>query len=556
MAPGSPLAACDTKRSSLPGLRMSRPVRSGGFVGLCVSCPWGDTASPKMSEETPPQPNVTASDSTEPELPADGSDLDRSAAAPAGEEGPPKKRRRRRRKKKKPADGVAADVSPASERASSDGGGQSPAAAPDAMAASLANLAGGLFSHLDAREIPCRLEGCRRTWVWTAEDQIQAFGQPPPRRLCNQHAQQLDSVADVAAPCANPGCEKTWTWTKSARSAHLQRGGTDHAPKRICDDCQAEEKALVDREATCRVDGCKRTWIWDADAQLKHRTWLRRSAEEGESDRGPRGKGRKRQRRRKRTRGSIHEAPPRMCELCRQKHAQLEGREGPCKVHGCTRMAKVDRDTQLRAWAALQTDDLTAEPTALPRRMCEVCREFCKNHPDRAVACGRPGCDQTWAFKTGAQLQAFLAGRLEDPLRLCEECSKGDFMVLERPEGAPAGAEVMPCLVLGCEGLWYWLPGTQLEPCAPGELSPHRMCAKHRAEHLGEPAPDATVDAPSSDAAPEGDAAPDGDAAPEDTVQASVQAPVDSPQSAPEEDDAAPSAEASPTEPAEPEPRA
>ena len=402
----------------------------------------------------------------------DDGEADADGEGQAGSDGegdaPRRKRKRRRRRKRKPQDGASAPMATAAAS------GPASAGVADPMAA-MANLAAGLFSHIDDREIPCRVDGCRRTWTWTAAEQIQKFGQPPPRRMCSEHAAAHESITDLAVPCANPGCDKTWTWTRSARLS--QRGGPDRPPSRICDDCQAEEKSLSDREAPCKIEGCKRTWLWTRDAQLKHRTWLRRSGEEGE----PEGKGRGRGRRRKQRRASVHEPPPRMCEPCRARLAKLTEREGPCKVHGCTRQAKIDRDTQLRAWAAMGTEDIDAEPSSLPRRMCDVCREFCKNHPDREVPCGRPGCDKTWTFKTGAQLQAFLAGRLEDPMRLCDECGKGDFMQLERPAGAPAGAEVMPCVVLGCDGVWYWLPGTQLAPANPGDEPPDRMCAEHRA---------------------------------------------------------------------------
>ena len=97
------------------------------------------------------------------------------------------------------------------------------------------------------------------------------------------------------------------------------------------------------------------------------------------------------------------EGPPeRMCGLCAQKLARLQPREQPCKVHGCTRTWTWDRASQMRAWVASGSDDLDFEPAA-PRRMCEVCREFCRTHSDREVGCGRPECNNTWTFKTGAQ---------------------------------------------------------------------------------------------------------------------------------------------------------
>jgi len=169
-----------------------------------------------------------------------------------------------------------------------------------------------------------------------------------------------------------------------------------------------------------------------------------------------------------------------------------------CKVHGCTREVTLDRELQLKAWASLGTEDLNADFT-LPKRMCEVCREFCRMHPDREVACGRPECTRTWTYKTGAQLQAFLAGRLEDPVRLCTECIHGGY---QSPDQAETDVEVMPCVLPGCDGTWQWWPGLNIAAAKEGDRPVDRMCAEHRAAY-GAPAP---VDPPSLGA---GDAALD-----------------------------------------------
>jgi hypothetical protein len=146
----------------------------------------------------------------------------------------------------------------------------------------------------------------------------------------------------------------------------------------------------------------------------------------------------------------------------------------------------IDRESQLRAWAAAGSRDRDGE-VPLAKRMCEVCREFCRLHPDREVDCGRPGCDRTWTYKTGAQLQAFLAGRFEDPLRLCETCMSGaaqlDAGADAAEASAPEGAELMPCVVTGCDGIWYWIPGMHVGPANDGDQPIDRMCARHRAEH-------------------------------------------------------------------------
>lgn len=302
--------------------------------------------------------------------------------------------------------------------------------------------------------------------------------------MCADHQAKVGNVSDREVPCSNPGCARTWTWNRSAQLKAMQRTGVAQPPKKICPHCNDEERHLADREVTCRVDGCKRTWTWVADAQLKHRVWARRYAEE---QRGGNPSGGKRDRRRKGRRRNpkpdINEPPGRMCSLCHDKLARIEPREGPCKVHGCTRTAAVDRDTQLRAWARLQTEDLDAHGP-LQRRMCTTCRDFCRSHPDREVRCGRPGCEHTWTNKTGAQLQDFLAGRRQDPIRLCEECSKGGALT---QAATPDGMEVMPCVVTMCDGVWFYREGVTVVAPAAADVAVDRMCDRCRQERGAEP---------------------------------------------------------------------
>ncbi len=414
--------------------------------------------------------------------------------APAAER-TPRKRRRRRGRGRHGGDTAGDDAREAAGPRPSTPTIAAPPPAPVPKA--FATLAAGLFSHIDDRQVPCKMDGCDRTWTWSAAEQIQAFGQPPPRRMCAEHYALhhavLQNAGDREVRCSNPWCDRTWTWPKSAQLALLQRNPRTASvsdlepPARACDACTKEDRELADAEVACRVDGCKRTWTWSRDAQLKHRAWLRHAPplDRGRADdRDEGGEGRRRRRRRRGAK-SPADPPPRMCEPCRQRLAMLVEREGSCKVHGCTRTVTIDRESQLRAWAALGTTELDVE-APLPKRMCEVCREFCRLHGDREVPCGRPGCDRTWTYKTGAQLQAFLAGRFEDPLRLCDACMSGaaalDALRADGTEVAPEGAEVMPCVVIGCDGVWYWIAGMSIAPANDGDQPFDRMCARCRAE--------------------------------------------------------------------------
>ena len=366
---------------------------------------------------------------------------------------------------------------------------------PSRDAAAFASLTAGLFSHLDDRQVPCKLEGCARTWTWTAAEQIESFGQPPPKRMCAEHHATMHAIEDREIRCSNPSCQRTWMWTKSAQLGQLQkssarRDGADAAPSRPCDHCVREERELGDSQIPCRVDGCSETWTWTRDAQLKHRAWMRHAPPGVIAPSGDRPRGKRR--RRARGNAGADGPPPRMCESCRQRLGALVDRETPCKVHGCTRTVTIDRESQLRAWVAAGPGAVIAD-VALPKRMCEVCREFCRLHSDREVACGRPGCDLTWTYKTGAQLQAFLAGRFEDPLRLCASCVASGHA---RPDAALEGVDVMPCIVPMCGGIWHYVLGMEIAACDDGDQPLDRMCNACRSTRGADPRP--LVEAPST----------------------------------------------------------
>ncbi len=230
-----------------------------------------------------------------------------------------------------------------------------------------------------------------------------------------------------------------------------------------------------------------------------------------------------------------------MCSCCSQKVSKSEVRELPCKVHGCTRTWRWDRASQLRAWAALGTDDLSAEPHP-PRRMCDTCRDFCRSHQDLKIPCGRPGCENTWTHKVGAQLQSALAGRNQEPMRLCDECSRGGFIASLQAEGQelPEGAERMPCVVAGCDGSWVWFPGQKVrEERDDAGLELGKMCLGCRHERgvdletvegpsapAEAPKPGAEASAEASEGASEGgvEGTADASASPESSAEVDAEA--------------------------------
>ncbi len=370
------------------------------------------------------------------------------------------------------------------------------------------------FNELADREVQCRTPGCANTWTWKRGAQLAEMQRTGklrrPSRLCAACFTAERETHDVELPCKIEGCRRSWTWTRDAQLRHRlwvlrQRSKADAAAARAvqaqaqAQQQQAQAPLPVAAPGTFPEEVRSPEVFADTltEGRLPEVSGEAAASESGEAheahekEAGEAGEaGDRRKRRRKRRRGGKPvvnaEGPPeRMCGLCAQKITRLQPREQPCKVHGCSRTWTWDRASQMRAWVASGSDDLDFEPAA-PRRMCEVCREFCRTHPDREVACGRPECNITWTYKTGAQLQAFLAGRLADPLKLCGECAKGEFAVSFRPSGesgvVPEGAETMPCVVPGCQGTWLFIPGMRLRETPYGELAPDRMCADHRQE--------------------------------------------------------------------------
>ncbi|TPV97281.1 MAG: hypothetical protein B7733_00335 [Myxococcales bacterium FL481] len=388
------------------------------------------------------------------------------------------------------------------------------------------------------KQMPCRVEGCEETWTWFGAQQLRSFGQPPPQRMCDKCLLRFNELEDKEIPCRNPSCTKTWTWKRGAQLHQLQRNDRVKPPSRLCESCFQREREMTEQAVPCKVAGCSRTWTWTVDAQRRHHAWVARQqakeaagnrsralAGDGASDlprdevgestsstsgeaeaasttsdadagatdgrveaAGPaaepsEGKKRRRSKRARKPR-PLDGPPERMCSVCAERAAKLKPIELPCKVHGCNKTFEWDRASQLRAWASLPPDAKTSP--SVPKRMCATCREFCRVHPDRAIKCGRPDCTTTWTYKTGAQLQAFLAGKLEDPIKLCDDCAKGQFLAMAaeraKASGPAQGGETMPCVVVGCKGSWVYTPGMSLTPAVDGEYPPDRMCNDCRIE--------------------------------------------------------------------------
>lgn len=426
------------------------------------------------------------------------------------------------------------------------------------------------FNQLEDREIECRNPSCSNTWTWKRGTQLHQLQKheklKTPSRLCTTCFDQEKNVADVQVHCKIGGCKRSWNWTRDAQVKHrawLRRlqakiQAEEEAERRAeeSERVPAEAKAASTPErataepAPANSDAAAETEQTEAATSTESPAPSEGPGESPEQEVSTReadgGEKRKRKRKRKRRRKrKLPEGPPeKMCSPCAAHIAQIEPIEQPCKVHGCVRTWTWSKEHQLRAWAGLGTDDHAKKP-ATPRRMCTTCRDFCREHPDKQVPCGRPGCDKSWAWKTGAQLQAHLAGKNQDPIRLCDHCAKGEFLLTRPADGSlPPGAEVMPCVVPACDGNWTYLPGMQLMGAREGEAPPDRMCDKCRTERgLEARAKPGAADPTASPA--ESEPQPQEDGIPSEENSAENSAPIAAEESVPPEEQAAATADES-----------
>lgn len=295
---------------------------------------------------------------------------------------------------------------------------------------------------LVGREVPCRMRGCTRTWLWRKEDQFKAGsgGKPslePPKRMCDPCAERAAAAADRDVACSKPGCEGSWRWSKFAQVEAWLRAGEKEPPepRGLCDGCRSQLEAQEDRAVPCRVRGCTNTWLWPARQQLLA---------------GP-------------------DAPPpeRMCERCEGVFRGLRNRDVPCKIRGCKRAWIYSKWSQLEAIAAGRKDD--------PARMCDPCAARYAEIADREVPCRIKGCAHTWTWSRGSQLEVELAQppvadgetppALEPPQRMCADCYK---------RWSGLADQQVPCKRRGCAGTWTWKRGEQLTAKDPSP--PHRFC--------------------------------------------------------------------------------
>jgi hypothetical protein len=213
----------------------------------------------------------------------------------------------------------------------------------------------------------------------------------------------------------------------------------------MCDPCREKFRSVKDVQRPCDRKGCSGSWLWSKDAQLEAFAAQR-------------------------------PAPKHLCEDCQKLLDSLQDKEVACTIPGCTRTATLTRTQQLVSQGQPATE---AAPSANGNGVsfsgitCEPCSQVARKLKDREVSCGINGCKRKWIWKADEQIQAFAAGKPnEPPRRMCAEC---------RAEFGKLGDREIRCRTSGCKNTWTWSRFDQLDACAAGKpvpKAPSHMCKR------------------------------------------------------------------------------
>jgi hypothetical protein len=132
------------------------------------------------------------------------------------------------------------------------------------------------FQGLENIVEPCKVNGCKGTWVYGAFEQLDRLiaskkagdEAEKPSRMCKDCFDFYNSATDRKVACRNRGCDKTWLFTRSMQLGFRKKAAENQTPSRVCDDCMNRLKSLQPIEEPCQVQGCAGTWSYRAEEQL------------------------------------------------------------------------------------------------------------------------------------------------------------------------------------------------------------------------------------------------------------------------------------------------
>ena len=239
----------------------------------------------------------------------------------------------------------------------------------DSVPSRLCDSCYALFRKLSNREIPCRIKGCKNTWTFTVNEQVEQIAAGKSRPVQKEEA-------EAAQEAANAEAEKD-----VVKSADAALEVEAIPPNRMCNECYDFFKNAVDIEEPCRNKSCKNTWTLTRSMQLAQK----------------------------------HFPPSRMslryCSECAEKLKDMEDKQMPCSQKGCDGTWTYTKDEQLR--------DQTGgrEPQ---KRRCKKCNDFIAAHPAIEVECEK--CGAKVSVSSMQQLECEL-GLMGMP-KLCAECNR------------------------------------------------------------------------------------------------------------------------------------
>ncbi len=254
-----------------------------------------------------------------------------------------------------------------------------------------------------------------------------------------------DRLGAKSVPCRVPGCNRTWIQL-SNKALGLPGGEAPAAgdpTEGMCDPCRDKFRTLKDVQRPCDRKGCSGSWPWSKDAQLEAFAAQR-------------------------------PAPKHLCEDCQKLLDSLQDKQIPCAIPGCTRTATLTREQQLVSQGQPEAAPVAnGNGVSFPGLYCEPCAQVARRLKDREINCGINGCKRKWVWKADEQIQAFAAGKPnEPPRRMCAEC---------RAEFGKLGDREIRCRTSGCKNTWTWSRFDQLDACVadkPVPKAPSHMCQR------------------------------------------------------------------------------
>ena len=267
---------------------------------------------------------------------------------------------------------------------------------PDAVPSRMCDSCYALSKKLHNIEVPCRIRGCKNTWLFTVNEQMSQIlagkVKHAEEAAADEAAKEPAAVAEVAE--ATPVAEGTMPAPEvtPAENAPMAQTAETAAPKasdvpeaippsRMCSECYAFFSKAVDREEPCRNHSCKNTWTYTRSMQLAQKHYAQ---------------GR---------------TPVRYCDECLKKLKELTEKQMPCSQKGCDGTWTYTPEEQLR--------DLSAGRESKTRR-CKKCTDFLKSHPAVEIKCEK--CGATVEISSSQQLECEL-GVSTMPTQ-CADCNK------------------------------------------------------------------------------------------------------------------------------------